>query len=145
MSSVWSTNAAYKAENCIDGSIQGSSCVSKKTKCPWIALKLSTLTPIKKVVIHNTASTEHTPNINVIVSNQLPVHEDVKFTQGNFFGRFEGPAAAGEKIEITASSAKTGRYVVVQMLPCQYPDIPLKFREVTVFGPGTLARKKREL
>ena len=77
----------------------------------------------------NANAAARTKNLEVRVTDELPTSDSQMYTEGQLLGTFQGPGTKGQIIRVE-SSAKTGRYVLVQM---NNSDC-LNLHEVEVFG-----------
>jgi len=126
-----------QAEKCIDGikTDPGNMCHTDcDTNAPWLALEFLEPVKVTRVDIYNLGGecghcAARARNLEVRVTNELPTSEDQMYTEGQILGTFQGPGTIGQLIRME-SSAKTGRYVLVQMNHTSC----LSFHEVEVFG-----------
>jgi len=130
-----SARAGHEATNCIDGSKTALSTMCHDScleKAPWIALLFYRPVEVSRVDIYNNEipGASITRNMEVKLTDELPASADQTYAGGHLFGTFQGPASAGQVIEMHRP-AKTGKYVLVQMNNSQGCLI---LNEVEVFG-----------
>ena len=124
-----------RAENCIDGDTVVSFCnTGGREEAPWLVLEFNALVHVRRVVIYNrNISGNRLKNLEVRVTNELPVSSSYMSTLGQLLGRFPGPGRNGQIVSLNWSGPQDdlhGRYVIVQMRNYQ----PLHLHEVKVFG-----------
>ena len=128
----------FEASKCIDGITIDD--LSSDNLChtainldiaPWLLLKFQNKVAVTSVEIYNRADGywSRTRNLEVRLTEEQPTTADRMYTGGHLLGTFEGPGTKGQVI-IVSGSAKTGRYVLIQM---NHQDA-LNFHEVSVFG-----------
>ena len=81
---------------------------------------------------------KRTRNVEVRLSDQLPLNGQKMFTGGHLLGTFAGPGRSGQRIEIDSEKGwenKSGRYLVIQM---DNGKDPLNLQEVFAFGKRVL-------
>jgi len=124
------------AAKCIDGvkTDSGNMCHTDcDTNAPWLALEFLEPVKVTNVDIYNRGDTAEAAarlkNVEVRLTDELPTSDDQMYTEGQLLGTFQGPGTLGHVIRVE-SSAKTGRYVLIQMnhRTC------LNLQEVEVFG-----------
>ena len=100
-------------------------CHTGSHPAPWLAIDFGeeAQVSVEKVVLFNRNSSKNYENdrlrnVEVRLTDELPTTANEKFSKGHLLGSFEGPATAGQEVEIKAKPGwdqKTGRYVVVQI------------------------------
>ena len=70
---------------------------------PWLAIDYGKSITVKRVDIFNRDDCcgDRTKNVDVRVSNELPISGSEMFSGGSLFGHFAGPASNGEHIIIS--------------------------------------------
>jgi len=115
-----SQDRVHTPAKCVDGLVTNfCQTAHANDPFPFIALKLSNnnarVTVVRVVLINRIASTANAArlrDVEVRVSNQLPLNGLSRFQEGSVLGTFRGPGKSGEIIEFSGSIA--GKYVVIQ-------------------------------
>ena len=128
--------SGFEASKCINGdSTTGTNSnlchtAGNGDRAPWLLLKFQDRVAVTRVVIYNRVNRRSTTrNLEVRLTDELPTTGDRMYTGGQLLGTFEGPGTDGQVISVSGS-AKTGRYVLIQM---NHQDV-LHFHEISVFG-----------
>ena len=136
------------AKKCFDGvtvvNWEKDLCHSAPEPAPWLALDYGkgAKVSVEKVVLFNRLDccTERTRNVQIRLSNKLPVLGNTVFQGGELLGTFKGPARHRQKeTEIKSVSGwekKFGRYLIIQM---KTDGDMLNLAEAIAFGSHTLA------
>ena len=142
-----STYMAGTAEKCIDGitngpdkSPDGDMCHTQQEAAPWVALDFGygIKVSVEKVVIVNRRHCcyDRTRNIEIRLSDELPINATEMFASGNLLATYPGPGGSRQHIELWSGSGwsgKYGRYLILQMNKTE--DIGyLNLKEITAFG-----------
>ena len=128
-------------------------CHTGSHPAPWLAIDFGeeAQVSVEKVVLFNRNSSKsyenhRLRNVEVRLTDELPTTANKKFSKGHLLGSFEGPATAGQEVEIKPKPGwdqKTGRYVVVQIdhvnktsvhADSYYSETYLHLREVFTYG-----------
>ena len=142
MSSVYKH---YSAEKCIDGVTNGPKrdlCHSNRELAPWLALDYGkgAKVSMEKVVFfpRTDCCWKRTKNVQIRLSNKLPVSGSKMFQGGELLGTFKGPATRGQKVEIKSVSGwekKFGRFLIIQMNNGDgRPNLYLNLKEAFALG-----------
>ena len=133
--SMSSQHLDFEASRCIDGVTTGDPgnlchTATNGDSAPWLLLQFRNRVSVTKVEIYNrVTSGDRTRNLEVRLTEELPTTGATMYTGGQLLGTFQGPGGNGQVISVSGS-AKTGRYVLIQM---NYQEV-LHFHEVSVFG-----------
>ena len=78
-------------------------CHTKNEPSPWLAIDYGTPVTVNRVEIFNREDCcgDRTKNIDVRVSNELPISANEMFSGGSPLGHFARPATNGQRINIT--------------------------------------------
>ena len=147
MSSVYKH---YSAEKCIDGVTNGPKrdlCHSNRELAPWLALDYGkgAKVSMEKVVFfpRTDCCWKRTKNVQIRLSNKLPVSGSKMFQGGELLGTFKGPATRGQKVEIKSVSGwekKFGRFLIIQMNNGDgRPNLKLNLKEAFALGISQFA------
>jgi len=143
------SDARFIAAKCIDGdttgvddgvdSVFGDMCHTNEERAPWFAIDYGRTVTVATVEIFNRVSCcgDRTRNVDVRISDELPVSGSRMFSGGTLFGHFAGPATNGQHITISGEREMSGRYVIVQMdkrFTKNGESTPLNLKEVRAFG-----------
>merc|ERR1712018_809842 len=138
------SDGRFIAAKCIDGdttgvddgvdSVFGDMCHTNEELAPWFAIDYGRTVTVATVEIFNRVSCcgHRTRNVDVRISDELPVSGSRMFSGGTLFGHFAGPATNGQHITISGEREMSGRYVIVQMDNGE--STPLNLKEVRAFG-----------
>ena len=88
-----SARAGHEATNCIDGNKTALSTMCHDSclkKAPWIALLFYGPVEVSRVDIYNYMASI-TRNVEIRLSDELPVSADQMYAGGQLFGTFQGP------------------------------------------------------
>ena len=106
----WNGPGSFGASNCIDGNRGGPEvvdnvakfCVTNGEPAPWLAIDYGNSATVQRVEIftRNGCCGETTRNVDVRISDQVPVSGSQMFSGGNLLGHFAGPATHGQLITI---------------------------------------------
>ena len=114
-SSTWLDNVRnYGAANCINGnsvSDRGSDggtalCITKSEPAPWFAIDYGTTVTVERVEIFSQGDryAELTRNVDVRISDELPISGSRMFSGGTLLGHFAGPATSEQHITISGQN-----------------------------------------
>ena len=141
-------NKHFSAEKCIDSVTDGNIkdlCHSKRELAPWLAIDYGkgAKVSVEKVVLFNRADCcwTRTRNVEIRLTNELPLSGWKIFQGGELLGTFKGPATRGQKVNIQSMlgwEKKFGRFLIIQMNNGDNkPTSMLNLKEVFAFGVST--------
>ena len=106
----WNGPGSFGASHCIDGNRGPPEIVDNVAKfcstngehAPWLAIDYATSVTVHRVEIftRNGCCGETTRNVDVRISDQVPVSGSQMFSGGKLLGHFAGPATDGQLINI---------------------------------------------